>query len=462
MIKFWFICLIFFANTPTLFAAPNTNHTAHTVKDFAYSASLSNANTSLREIEIPIALYENIKRKDYGDLRLFNADGQIVPHQFNHSTPHKNVYQSTPLVFYPLSQKEAQNTNNIQVIISQKSKESHLRVDQKFVENNPQEPNEYQYIIENKIDNKKHSPLLCQLKLNWTQSQPSSVIRFKLESSNQLQQWRTLSHNLTVSKLNYDGSQLIHNQVNFPCTSQKYLRLTWLQPSQSTQLSHIEGVYTYKQNNETRWINTGKPPIQKDGHWFFESPVIAAISSIEFIAPNDGLLYKGALYSRHNEKEKWRYRTEVNQYQLNLGETSLQSSPLTFSATSDRYWKMNLKTESQLSPNQLPDIKLGWIPKQLYFLAQGNEPFTIAFGNPNIKPAHNNGLNDLINSIKQSKANIDQVQIEAITSHNKTFKSNSELPWKQIVLWIVLILGTLLMGLMAYRLYQQMNEDKKQ
>ncbi len=454
MIKFWLTCLVFFVNIPTLFAVPNT---AHTVENFAYSATLSKANTSLREIEIPLALYQNMKRKDYGDLRLFNADGQMVPHQFNYPMSHESVYQNTPLVFYPMSQKEAQNASNIQVIISQKSKEGHLRVNQNIVENNPQKQNEYQYIIENK----QHSPLLCQLKLDWTQSQPNSLIRFKLESSNQLQQWRTLSHNLTVSKLNYDGSQLLHNQVNFPCTSQKYLRLTWLQPTQSIHLVHIEGIYTYKQNNETRWINTGKPSIQKSGNWFFESPVVAAISTIELIAPNDGLLYKGSLYSRNNEKEKWRYRTEVNQYQLNIGETSLQSRPLTFSATNDRYWKMDLKTESQLTPSQLPDIKLGWTPKQLYFLAQGNEPFTIAFGNPNIKPAHNNGLDDLIKSIKQSNANIDLVQIEAITSHNKTFKAELELPWKQILLWIVLILGTLLMGLMAYRLYQQMSEEKK-
>ena len=192
----------------------------------------------------------------------------------------------------------------------------------------------------------------------------------------------------------------------------------------------------------------------------FESPVIAAISTIELIAPKDGFLYKGTLYSRNHKKQPWHYRTEVNQYQLNTGEASLQSSPLTFSPTSDRYWKIELKTESQLTQNQLPDIKMGWAPKQLYFLAQGKEPFKIAFGHPTIKPPNNN-LGDLIKNIKQSNAQIDTVQIEKITHNNKVFKPESNIQWKLILLWAILISGTILMGFMAYRLYQQMGGRKK-
>lgn len=425
--------------------------------DFAYMTTLSEAKTSLRKIELPLTIYEKMQRKDYGDLRIFSAEGQIVPHQFSQLEERPNSKQETPLIFYPFSKKQAANPSNIQVIIKQKKGEQNLSINQQMGNNTAPKENEYQYIIENP----KKNPALCKLKLDWTQSKPSSIITLKLESSDKLQNWKTLSHKLTVSKLNYSGSQLIHNEISFTCTSQKYLRLTWLQANQQVHLNQIKGIFSQKGELQTQWQNLGKPHYYEEGNWLFESNLIAAISSIEFIAPNDGLLYKGTLYSRNNEKETWRYRKAISQYRLNIGETTIQSSPLTFAPTSDRYWKMETTSEGRLSDNQLPEIRAGWVPKQLHFLAQGKGPFQLAFGNPTIKPAQNNDLNSLIQSLKQSAATIDKVTFGEIINNNKSFVTESKTPWKIILLWLVLILGTALMAFMAFRLYQQMGDGRE-
>ncbi len=166
------------------------------------------------------------------------------------------------------------------------------------------------------------------------------------------------------------------------------------------------------------------------------------------------------LYSRNNEKEAWRYRKEVSQYKLNMGDTILQSNPVSISPNNDRFWKLKIQAETQFTENQLPEIRAGWMPKKLYFLAQGNGPFTLAFGNYNIKPDQRNSLADLIDSIKRSGASIDRVSIGEIINSNKSFKVEEKTPWKLILLWLVLILGTALMGFMAYRLFQQMGRDE--
>jgi hypothetical protein len=442
-------------------AAPNNTD------DFSYSATLSEAKTSLRQINLPDNVYEKMQRQDYGDLRIFSADGQIVPHQFRHSYQQQriNSQQETPLVFYPFSKEQAANPSSIQVTINQKTGEQNLSINQQLA-NNQQSPkiNEYQYILINKAinngANNKQTPSLCKLKLDWQQSKPSSILNFKLESSNQLQNWRTLSRKLTVSKLDYAGSQLKQDEVKFPCTSQKYLRLTWSQPDQKTRLVQAKGIYTQKGAKKTHWSSLGKPRYNaKDKTMMFDLNRVASISKLDFIIPQDGLLYKGTLYSRNNEKSKWRYRSNVSQYQLNMGDTTLQSSPITFSPSSDRYWKIELSTQTTFSENQLPEISAGWIPSQLYFLAQGNGPFKIAFGNPTIKPVQNNSLNSLIESIKRSHTRIDQVSLGEIANSNKSFEAESKTPWKLILLWIFLILGTGLMGFMAYRLFQQMGDE---
>lgn len=432
----------------------------HSVDDFAYSSILSEAKTSLRQIELPLSVYEKMQRKDYGDLRVFSADGQIVPHQFNRLTRQIDSNQNITLVFYPLSKEQAANPSNLQIVISNNTKagEQKLSINQQL-SSDVTKSNEYQYIIENSNKNKT----LCKLKLDWTQAKSSSILMLKLESSNKLQNWKTLKQKATVSKLNYAGSQLVNNEISFPCTTQKYLRLTWLQAKQAIQLHQIQGIYLQKGEQKTQWTSLGKPHYdEKEESWLFESHVVAALSKLEFIAPQNGLFYKGALYSRNNnEKQAWRFRKDVTQYRLNIGDSNLQSSPLAIMPNKDRYWKMVMATEGRLNENQLPEIRAGWMPQEIHFLAQGKEPFTLAFGNPVIKPAQNNDLSTLIASLKESGASIDKVTLGSVVNNSKIFEAETEIPWKLILLWLVLILGTALMGFMAVRLYQQMSEEKR-
>ena len=43
---------------------------------------------------------------------------------------------------------------------------------------------------------------------------------------------------------------------------------------------------------------------------------------------------------------------------------------------------------------------------------------------------------------------------------DKSYRTEEIIPWKIILLWLVLILETALMGFMAYRLFQQMGGDE--
>ncbi len=446
MVAMLFMSVLFFQ---TLTANP------YTPDDFEYLAPLSEAKTSLRQLDLPMAVYEKMRRNDYADLRVFSADGQIAPHQF--SQPESiNSSQQIPLVFYPFSKEQAADPGNIRVIINQKDGGQSLSINQKLggIATTTTD-NEYQYIIENP----EKASALCRIKLGWTQSKPSMILPLKLESSSNLQNWRTLSRNLNVSKLDYSGSQLIRDEISFSCTKQKYLRLSWLKPEQQTHLQQLQGIYTQNGAPQMQSKSFGKPRYDKEGNWLFESDVVAAITQMEFVAPQDGLLYKGMLYSRNDEKQEWRFRQNVSQYRLNIGESNLHSDAFSLRPNSDRYWKFAIDMEGRLNDNQLPEIRTGWSPIKLLFLAQGTAPFTLALGNPVISQANNNDLNSLIKTYKDSGASIDKVTLGAINQNQKYVAAKNKLPWKKILLWLVLILGTALMGFMAYRLYQQMGKE---
>ena len=433
--------------------------------DFSYIAKLSKAQTSLRQLDLPKEVYAKMYRQDYGDLRIFSAEGQVVPHQFSRTETVSST-QISNLVFYPFNKEQATADGIISIEINQDTGKQKLKINQSLVTKVSNKV-EYQYIIENtQYQNQKTYASLCKLKLYWKQDKPSLILGLQLEGSNNLQQWSSLSRTLNVSRLNYADSQLVRDEIEFKCTKQPYLRLTWLNQEKSAaagvQLTSIQGFYTQQNAQQSQWQSFAKPKYNDDGHWLFESNVVAPLASMEFIAPNNGLLYKGRLFSRNNVDHKWRYRNQVTQYRLNLGDSELQSNPFSLGGVNDRYWKFEPSIETKYTEAQLPEIKAAWPSNKVLFIAQGSAPFQMAFGNPNILPAQNSDLNNLIRSLQESGSTVDTVKLMQIVEGENSFSRDGKTNWKKIALWVVLLLGTLLMAFMAYRLFQQMGNDPKQ
>lgn len=438
--------------------------------DFGYTAKLSKAKTSLRQINLPIDVYSKMYRNDLGDLRIFSGEGQLVPHQISRA---ENLIstQIQNLTFYPFNKEQASAKGNINIEINQSTGKRQLKINQSLDFMKDKNSIEYQYIIENaqfnfgqsQQQNQNNYPSLCKMKLYWKQSIPSLILGLKLEASSDLQRWNSLSSILNISRLNYADSQLVRDEIEFRCTSEPYLRLTWVKQEDEQDnkitLTSIQGFYTQSDANQIQWKQFSEPKYNDDGHWLFESDVVSPIVKMEFKAPQTGLFYKGVLFSRDNKQQKWRYRQQITQYSLNLGDSELQSNPFVLSGINDRYWKFEPSIETKFTANQLPEINAAWLTNKVLFIAQGNEPFQLAFGNPNIAPAKSNNLNNLIQSLQQSSSTIDTVTLDTIVDGEKSFSRDGQTNWKKIALWFVLLLGTAMMALMAFRLFRQMGNS---
>ena len=54
---------------------------AERAQDYAYGIPIhADVQAALQEIEIPAAVYRGVARDDLGDLRVFNGQGEVVPH----------------------------------------------------------------------------------------------------------------------------------------------------------------------------------------------------------------------------------------------------------------------------------------------------------------------------------------------------------------------------------------------
>ncbi len=437
--------------------------------DFAFNAPLQepkvNQQASLRQVILPVSVYEQVQRTDLGDVRVFNADGQIVPHQIQLVKKTASV-QKRALAVHPLSEEQSKNPANIQVIINQQADKNQLNIQQQLgAATGKPHPVESLYILENK----NRQGRLCQLTLAWKATQDNVIAPLSLQSSNDLQNWRLLGSGLNVSRfITRPGSGAYHadNHVDFDCTQDKYLRLRWLKPEQRNILVAAQGHYQHGVQPTLQWKNLGKPVYDKDGNWLFENDSVAALTKMAFVAPQNGLIYKGSLYSKHDKTSPWRLIRHVNQYRLKLGDKGqgdVSSKPIELSQNQDRYWKLDIDNEARLRQDQLPDIRVAWRQKQLVFLVQGKSPFTLAYGNPSVEPVSDLGLTQLLHGIDSTGVTPETVSLgkaHRVAAYHPA-QTEKPIPWKTIGLWIVLLLGTAVLGYMALSLYRQMDDKSR-
>lgn len=175
----WLLHTLLLAFIAPTWASDNTLSPEH----FTWHTPLSDTQNSLREVVIPTTLLERLERDDLGDIRVFNAEGQAVPHQFSSQQAENQQSQQT-LTFFQFTKKQAENPANIQIKILQEGENQTVAVNSQKTRI-PVGENKYQYIITNPERSKK----LCKLTLDWQQAQSNQVIALSLDSSNDLQNW---------------------------------------------------------------------------------------------------------------------------------------------------------------------------------------------------------------------------------------------------------------------------------
>lgn len=95
---------------------------------------------------------------------------------------------------------------------------------------------------------------------------------------------------------------------------------------------------------------------------------------------------------------------------------------------------------------------MGWLPDNLYFLATGNSPFTLAYGSTKltIRQYNQEVFSYLIKDIKHDTVTLGESYTLA---GEKVLTANK--PYKQWILWSILVLGISLVIKMMASLIKQ-------
>lgn len=437
--------------------------------EFAFVADLSEGKQSMRQFELPYSILAKVERPDYGDMRIFNSQNQAVPFSITQleAQSHQNK-ASYDLRFFRLPNKVSES-NKLRIEFNENS--AHFSF-------NAGSTKPSDYLI---IENQHQSDALVAIKLAWQQPNEAFSINVTLEYSDDLQNWQSVN-TTTLYALKYLDSELTQNTLPLPYAKQaKYLRLSFQPLSNfSLRIEKITGDYQHTTFIQPEnWQTVRLEPGDNPNEWLFNTGGFIPVTKIAFEIPNTGLLYRGSLYAKNDSpipktdhpnfkhevkralhrnperhKTDWRYQGAITQYRLITAVGEIASQAMNISTTKERQWKVVLDQPASLLPEQIPNIKIAWQPVVVNFVAQGNPPFQLFFGNASAEPfksALSPGLN-------KDAETVNTLTIRPVEQTSKPIKL--ALNWQKILLWLLLSIGVFVMGLMVYQLYVRMNLKK--
>jgi len=317
------------------------------------------------------------------------------------------------------------------------------------------------YLID--ISQLEESPY--QLELNWQHEMAEGfATEVTLDSSQDLVHWRPFGSAVPVADLRANGHELVHRILTLPSIEAKYFRLNWPEALSTVRLGSITAKFAGTASlPEKQWLTVqGTISENHPENVEYDSGGNWPLVEIKISFGKDNTVMQGALMSRNAATDSWRKRHSGIYYQVNTGQATLDSDPISLSYINDRYWRLSAtNNETVLAQDNAPELLIGWMPYKLVFLAQGMGTYTIAYGGYGIKP-QSKSVDHLLQKIKYGdKAEfIKMAQIKSTVTlggERQKMAPPSPTPWKKWLLWAVLIAGVGLMLMIVRQIYRQLN-----
>ena len=410
--------------------------------DFQYRQSLITPSGNAQyQLSLPIDVYQHGQRSDLGDIRVFNAAGELVPYTLRTPSAIEATQETVSLPFFP--QTEQQNTAGSRTQIQRNPDGSLLAITQQALQKD---------IVTYLVDASKIKTPLSSISFSWQNPEYSGTVI--IEASDDLQQWRELQRGNVLS-LQYQNQQLAQQMLLLPNTSAKYLRLSW--PDGAPQLQSIEaGLHKGKIQTPHEW-QTAQISKSKQDALFFNTLTATPVDQMRITLPEINTVVRAQLYSRPRSDAAWQSRWQGVLYRLMRNNIEISNTPAMFIPNSHTEWKLQLDTQGGGIGQGQVKIEMGWTPSTLIFVARGQPPFTLAYGNKIIQSAAQSEADLLITPNQQiARASV----ASAVLNPNPSAQSDPA-QQKKWLLWGALLAAVGVLAVMARSLMGQLKSQKK-
>ena len=441
------VCLVAVASN-ALGAPPKLDDYAQGI-DIVASSGLP-----LIEMTLPDAVYLTVTRADLGDMRVFNADGQPVPHALctaltqaeptitEHSLPVFEL-RDAPAVANGGSRIEVQTAGGTQVNVQEAGSDKPAAVNGRI----------------HIIDARDSKEPIRAIQFDWQSPDGASQAQVSIEASDDLDQWRVLVPASTLLRATSGEQELKRERIELPARAYNYLRV---QRTDAGPPLTIAGVTAERVGAALEfdpvWFMATNHVTDDIEVLFYDTGRRAPVTYARLRLPQENSSVRVTLHSRDDAKAPWSQRWDGEAYRIVTDTQRRESPPAQFAATSDRYWRLKIAKDPQLYRATV--LELGYRPARLRFLAQGSGPFTLAYGSRRaaVSPASacDALLADFPSEERSKLVGEGSQQVARVLGGDTALRPvPRQTPVRLVVLWSVLILGVGLLVAMALALLKR-------
>jgi len=440
-------------------------------QDFAYGIPLAvDGREAFYEVEVPRAVYDGVVRADLGDVRVFNAAGEVVPHALRpRVTATKAAPPPVKAALFPLRTDAPAGIEGLDLRVEKSGDRTVVSL-----RTRDGKPAPGTKLVGYVADVSGLDAMVRAVVLELPANADNVASRVTLEASEDLRQWTTLASGVSVLRLAAGGERLEQLRIEFPARKAKYLRLAW--PGRGTPLE-LAGIAV--EPGETivdaprRWHEVpGAAVKDKPGEFEFDVGGQLPVDRLRVALPQPNTVAVIEVLARAKPADPWRPVTRTTVYRLNREGEELKSPDIAIGGTADRYWLVKVDPRGGGIGGGQPVLGAGWVAHRLVFAARGAAPFQLAYGSRDAKPAAY-AIATLVPGYKD-EATLDvrsaqpgtgsptvaigAAQTAAPQPLGGEEARREKIDWKRWALWGSLVLGVAVLGLMALRLGRQMSK----
>jgi Protein of unknown function (DUF3999) len=410
-------------------------------RDFAYGQmALPAEDATAYRLSLPLAVYQNTVQEDLADLRVFNAAGIVVPFSLSRPAAQTASHQApVALPLFPLHEGARMVIDGVRVTINSPGAAVNLQTQ------NGSTPvaSIGQYILDGRVLDSSMSAF----EFAWPETAAEYSGRVRVEASEDLGSWRTVTQGAPIANLRANGQAIIENRVTFSPAKAKFWRLSWLGTAPTFELTSVLAEPA-DSPLEPLWAAldvVGISDSARPAEYVFDLGAHPPVSRINVLLPDANSVLDVSLSSRRAQQTPWRPVTRAGFYRLKTADGEQQNSPIKIGVDADRYWQARIINGGGLPQSPLR-LHVEWIPNEVTFLAEGHAPFLLVYGNASATRAETD-LSHLPTTLVVAPATLGSPQ--ALGGPARLIAKPAPYPWTRIALWTVLIFGVMFLAWMA-------------
>ena len=432
--------------------------------DFAFAVPIETEGTqALFALELPAAVYEGVVRADLGDLRVFNAAGEPVPHAFlPQAKASREKAQVRRLPFFALRGDALAGVEGVALrLLERAGGKTVFTLD--AADRRPAHAALLGYLV----DATALAEPLQALVLELPAAVNDVVTRLRVEASDDLAQWTTLAAEAAVLRLAAGGERLERLRVEFPPYEAKYFRLSWpaARPLELAGLRAEPAAPLVEAPRRWKQVIGSPASGGEGGEYRFDLGGQFPVDRLLLRLPQPNTVAPAVILSRARNGESWRRGAASSVYRLGPAGEEVFSPEIAIAPTTDRHWLLQVDPRGGGLGAGSPELAAGWLTQRLVFAARGAPPFQLAYGS-RAAAAVAYPIATLVPGYRvDDEGRSSAVPLgRASTGAPRRLAGEAALreaiDWRRWTLWGSLLLGVALLGGMALRLGRQLSASK--